>query len=78
MEDSGKHDRKGAEYDEGELEVILSLVPTRQNIQRLSQLLRRSEEAVAIVYKVAYGKRMGRGIQKEKIEAAMKKVGINI
>ena len=45
---AGKTDypRKGAEYDKGELETILSLVPTKQNVKRLSQLLKRSEDAI--------------------------------
>ena len=49
------NDRKGHEYSEGELEIILSLVPTSTNIKWLSKLLQRSESAIEVVYKIAYG-----------------------
>ena len=68
--------RKGNEYAPGELETILSLVPTSKNIRFLSRLLDRTEDAIAIVYKIAYRQGMGKGIQKEKVLAAKKKVGI--
>ena len=50
-------DRKGHEYSDGELEIILSLVPTDQNIGHLARLLERSDDAIRIVYKQAYEKR---------------------
>ncbi|GEM_PF-2626295 len=43
------------EYREGELELILSLAPTAENIQRLSKVLGRSESAVQLVYRCAFG-----------------------
>ena len=43
------HDRKWKIYKDGELEVILSLVPTSRNISYLSRLLDRSESAIEIV-----------------------------
>ena len=68
--------RRGNEYAPGELETILSLVPTSKNIRFLSRLLDRTEDAIGIVYKIAYQKGIGKGIQKEKVLAAKKKVGI--
>ena len=73
--------RKNKPYDPGELEVILSLVPTKANITQLSKLLKRSEGAIKIVYKMTYemgpfGKNAD--IQEEKILAAKKAVGIDI
>jgi hypothetical protein len=50
-----KKARTNAPYKEGELEVILSMVPTENNIKWLSRLLERSEAAIEIVYKIAYG-----------------------
>jgi hypothetical protein len=65
----------------GELEVILSLAPTRQNIGHLSELLGRSRESVEIVYKLAFehgpfGK--DAGVQMRKIQEAKRRVGIEI
>jgi hypothetical protein len=71
--------RKNAPYREGELEVILSLAPTGPNIRNLAALLERSEQAIRIVYEVAFGRRpfgAGVGIQVRKIIAAKKNVGI--
>jgi hypothetical protein len=41
--------RTNKPYKDGELDVILSLAPTADNIQRLSRLLDRSEDAIQIV-----------------------------
>lgn len=73
--------RKGQEYKDGELEVILSLPPTKQNIYWLSKLLERSEESIQVVYKIAYehgsfGK--DAGIQEKKIIEAKKRIGLEI
>jgi hypothetical protein len=46
--------RTNAAYEAGELEVILSLAPTHTNIRWLSQLLKRSERSIEIVYKIAF------------------------
>lgn len=59
----------------------MSLVPAIDNIKWLSQLLKRSEEAITIVYKIAYehgpfGE--GAGIQERKIYEAKERVGICI
>ena len=74
--------RRNQPYKEGELEVILSLAPTCANIQWLSRLLDRSEEAIAIVYKVAFFDPgpFGRGdkIQVRKVLAAKQRLGIRI
>jgi hypothetical protein len=43
------------EYREGELELILSLAPTAENLQRLAKVLGRSESALQLVYRAAYG-----------------------
>jgi len=73
--------RKGHPYKEAELEVILSSAPTHQNIRFLAELLGRSEEAIEIVYKIAFehgpfGK--DADIQQQKILKAKKRVGIAI
>ena len=73
--------RKGATYKDGELEVILSMAPTVQNIHWLSVLLERTPEAIGIVYKIAYehgpfGKEAG--VQEQKIIEAKERVGIAI
>lgn len=74
-------DRTGKPYKDGELEVILSLAPTKTNIRWLSTLLERSEEAIKIVYKIAFehgpfGENAD--IQEKKIIDAKEKVGISI
>lgn len=73
--------RKNAPYKAGELETILSLAPTAANIKWLSTLLERSEDAIEIVYKIAFehgpfGKEAG--IQEKKVAEAKKRVGIKI
>jgi hypothetical protein len=73
--------RKGQEYKAGELEIILSLVPTKENIRWLSALLERDKGAIEVVYKLAYehgpfGK--DATIQERKIMEAKKKLGIAI
>ena len=73
--------RTNEPYKDGELEVILSLVPTVDNIKRLSSLLGRSEEAIEIVYRIAFEHGpFGRQatVQERKIMAAKKRVGIKI
>ena len=72
-------ERKWKIYKDGELEIILSLVPTSKNISYLSRLLDRSESAIKIVYKIAYesgpfGKNAD--IQERKIIKAKNNVGI--
>ena len=74
-------DRKRQQYKSGELETILSMAPTKQNIAFLSELLGRSGEAIQIVYKIAFehgpfGK--DADVQVQKILAAKKRVGIAI
>jgi hypothetical protein len=73
--------RHNQPYAAGELEVILSLAPTEQNIKWLSILLQRSTKAIEVIYKHAFEQgpfgRTG-GIQQEKILEAKKKVGIVI
>ena len=73
--------RTNEPYKDGELDIILSLAPTVDNIQRLSSLLERSEKAIEIVYKIAFehgpfGHRAT--VQERKILAAKKRVGIKI
>lgn len=73
--------RTGKQYKEGELEVILSLAPTKQNIRWFSLLLERSEEAIEIVYKNAFehgpfGENAD--IQERKIVEAIERIGISI
>lgn len=73
--------RTGKPYKDGELEVILSLAPTIDNIRWLSILLERSVEAIEIVYKIAFehgpfGENAD--IQERKVIEAKERVGINI
>jgi len=73
--------RHGKEYKEGELDLILSLPPTDPHIKLLSKVLERSENAIQIVYKIAFeqgpfGK--DAGVQVRKIQAAKKRVGIKV
>jgi hypothetical protein len=68
------------EYLEGELELILSLAPTSENIQRLAKVLNRSESALQLVYRAAYGHRTfpeGRSFNR-KVFAAKRKLGLGI
>jgi len=81
MRDKKAAARKNRPYREGELEVILSLAPTASNIKWLSVLLERSEDAVEVVYKLAFehgpfGSEAG--IQERKVVEAKKRVGIVI
>lgn len=46
---------KNREYSEEEMDLILSLAPTSENIRRLSKVLGRSEAAVTLVYRSAFG-----------------------
>ena len=76
-----KHARSNEQYKPEELEVILSLTPTNENIKWLSILLERSEAAIELVYKIAFehgpfGKTSG--VQEKKIIAAKKRVGVKI
>jgi hypothetical protein len=73
--------RTGKPYKDGELEVILSLAPTKDNIRWLSILLERSEDAIEIVYKIAFehgpfGENAD--IQERKVIDAKERVGISI
>jgi hypothetical protein len=74
-------DRTGAHYKPGELEVILSLAPTKPNIHWLSLLLERTPEAIEIVYRIAFcHERFGSGAkaQNQKILDAKKRIEITI
>lgn len=73
--------RKNEPYKDGELDVILSLAPTTDNIKRLSKLLDRSVEAIQIVYKIAFEHgpfARAATVQVRKILEAKKRVGIDI
>jgi hypothetical protein len=74
-----KTQHKGEQYREGELELILSLAPTRENRRRLALSLGRSEKAIEIVYRIAYrpGQPFGQSAdtQRKKIEAAKRRLG---
>lgn len=73
-------ENKGRRYREGELELILSLAPTRSNIDRLASSLGRSVAAIEIVYRIAYFPEapFGRAadVQRMKIELAKKAIGL--
>lgn len=47
--------RRGKPYVDGELAIILGIVPTERNIQNLSKLLGRSAAAIEIVHGQASG-----------------------
>lgn len=73
--------RTNKPYKDGELDVILSLSPTTDNIKRLSRLLDRSNEAIQIVYKIAFEHGpfgQAATVQLRKILEAKKRVGIGI
>jgi hypothetical protein len=68
-------------YRDGELEVILSLPPTAANIRWLSSALGRSESAIRVVYRFAFGHgSFGKQAKSmdTKVLAAKKRVGIGI
>jgi hypothetical protein len=73
-------ENKWRKYREGELDLILSLVPTKENVRRLASSLGRSTGAVEVVYRMAYTKfgRGGKGsdIQKRKIREAKRRCGL--
>lgn len=72
--------RANKPYKEGELEVMLSLPPTAANVRWLSTLLDRSEDAIKIVYRIAFDHgRFGQGaaIQRKVLEAK-RRLGICI
>ncbi|BAN34914.1 hypothetical protein SCD_n01078 [Sulfuricella denitrificans skB26] len=74
-------ERKNKPYKEGELEVILSLAPTSANIGWLAKLLDRSEEAIQIVYKIAFEHGpfgLNADAQERKVFEAKERVGIRI
>jgi hypothetical protein len=74
-------DRKGIEYKDGELEVILALSPTDLNIKNLSNLLDRTPDAIKLVYRIAFEHgpfAKEATSQENKILAAKKKLGISI
>lgn len=75
------YSRKNKPYRPGELEVILSLPPTAQNIRNLSALLERSPEAIKIIYKHAFEHGpfgADATIQGQKVIEAKNRVGIAI
>src|SRR6478735_9003721 len=68
------------EYREGELELILSLAPTSENLQRLAKVLGRSESALQLVYRAAFGHGVfpeGKAFNR-KVLAAKKTLGIDV
>lgn len=71
-------ENKGRPYRVGELELILSLPPTTDNVERLANSLGRSASAIEIVYRIAYfpGAPFGRtaDVQRRKIEGAKKSI----
>ena len=75
-------------YSKEEIEMILSLVPTRVNVKNIARSLGRSEDAIYTIYELAYSGRWlksqlaGFGSHQDnvmtKIGAAKKKLGISI
>lgn len=74
-------ERKGKSYKAGELEIILSLAPTKSNIRWLSELLERTPASIKIVYRIAFDHsdfgRLAKS-QEQKILDAKARVGIDI
>ena len=70
----------GQPYKPGELETVLSTVPTQQNIDHLSQLLGRKPGDVELIYRVAFerGKLKASKAMQRKILAAKQTLGIRI
>ncbi|HEU6448926.1 MAG TPA: hypothetical protein VFV23_10865 [Verrucomicrobiae bacterium] len=67
-------------YKQSELALILSVAPTKQNIQNLTDALGRSESAIKLVYRRAYGHGSfpnGKSFGK-KVLAAKQQVGIDL
>ena len=75
-------ENKGTRYRKGELELILSLSPTKANIDRLATSLGRSAAAIEIVYRLAYqpGQRFGATAeaQRKKISKAKESLGLTL
>jgi hypothetical protein len=75
-------ENKGRPYRKGELELILSIAPTTENIERLANSLGRSAKAIEIVYRIAYQPNQpfgaGAQIQRKKIETAKGKIGLTL
>jgi len=75
-----EYKRANKQYKEGELEIILSLAPTNTNIKWLSKLLERSEDAITIIYKIAFKhppfnpSKMHNNSQVQKINEAKKRI----
>ena len=75
-------------YSQKEINLILSLVPTYENVKNLANSLGRSEEAISFIYQYAYsGKWMKEGVADQevnrnnvftKIAKAKQKAGIFI
>ncbi len=53
-------------YSTEEVELILSLIPTRRNVKNLATALGRSEDAIETVFEIAYS---GKWLKKELEEA---------
>lgn len=73
--------RSFARYRSGELEVILSTIPTHDNIRHLSEVLSRSEPAIRIVFRIAYGSgpfAQSAKAQRRKIAEAKRRLGLGI
>jgi hypothetical protein len=73
--------RRKREYASGELEVILSIAPTKSNIEFLSELTGRTAKAISIVYWIAYEHgpfARSADIQQEKILRAKSRFGLAI
>jgi hypothetical protein len=71
--------RKNKPFKEGELELILSLTPTTQHIEWLSNVLERTPGAIEVIYRKAYGQgrfSAGDNIMQRKVDAAKKVVGL--
>lgn len=71
--------RKNKPYLDGELEVILKVAPTVENIRWLSIAFDRSEEGIKKVFEIAFGVPpldQKKDIQAQKVFEAKKRVGI--
>jgi hypothetical protein len=46
---------KGKPYTQAEIDLILSLIPNNTNTMTLSNVLGRSDSAIEMIYRIAYG-----------------------
>ncbi len=75
----GRPEKHGKPYTEEEFDLILRLPPAKGNIHLLAESLRRSEDAIQMIYLIAYGRlqRAGKPSQAivRKVQEAKRRAG---